>query len=109
MFNLFNQHAPITLYNSPLAGGYTTPTAAPGSPGAALGWDYLSLMNNFDYLGLMNDKSRVFVPPTATAAGFWQYAGPNTNGKPNTLASRYGQPVFYQGARSLRLQIKFTF
>ena len=55
LFNLFNQHAPITLYNSPLAGGYTTPTAAPGSPGAALGWDYLSLMNNFDYLGLMND------------------------------------------------------
>ena len=99
VFNLFNQHAPISLYNSPLAAGYTTPTAAAGSPGAALGWDYLSLMNSFDYLGLMNDK---------TVVG-GKYAGPNTNGQPNTLASRYGQPVFYQGARALRLQVKFSF
>jgi hypothetical protein len=56
-------------------------------------------MNSFDYMGLMNDKT--------VASG--AYAGPNTNGKPNTLASRYGQPVFYQGARALRLQVKFTF
>ncbi len=93
VFNLFNQHAPITLYNSPLAGGFTTPT------GGAIGWDYLSLINSFNYQALMNDKT--------TASGV--YAGPNTNGKPNTLASRYGAPVFYQGARALRLQVKFTF
>jgi hypothetical protein len=99
VFNLFNQHAPITLYNSPLAAGYVTPTATSG-PQTAIGWDYLSLMNSFSYMSLMNDK-------TLNAAG--NYAGPNTNGRPNTLASRYGQPVFYQDSRAMRLQIKFTF
>ena len=108
VFNAFNQRAPITLYNAPIAvNTYVTPTAASGS---ALGWDYLSLMNNFDYMGLMNDKTRVFVPPSATdPTGHWAYAGPNTNGSPNTLASRYGHPVYYQDARAMRLQIKFTF
>ncbi|MGH9523916.1 MAG: TonB-dependent receptor [Terriglobales bacterium] len=96
MFNVFNQHAPLALYNSPLAGGYTTPTAA-----NAVGWDYLSLMNNFDYLSLMNNK-------TTNAAGT-AYAGPNTNGKPNTLASRYGAPIIYQNARNMRLEVRFTF
>jgi hypothetical protein len=107
VFNVFNQHAPITLYNSPLAGGYTTPIATPQTgcvvdpttQKCLIGWDYLSLMNNFDYNGLMNNKT--------VSSG--KYAGPNTNGKPNTLASRYGQPVFYQTARALRLQVKFTF
>lgn len=98
IFNLFNQHAPLALYNSPLASGYTTPTAPAGS---AIGWDYLSLMNNFDYLGLMNNV-------TTNAAGT-KYAGPNTNGKPNTLAGRYGWPIIYQDARNMRLEVRFTF
>jgi hypothetical protein len=65
-------------------------------------------MNSFDYMGLMNNKTTKIVidkngnPQTV-------YGGPNTNAKPNTLASRYGQPVFNQGARNMRLQIKFTF
>jgi hypothetical protein len=98
VFNVFNQHQAITVYNAPLAGSqYATPT------GGELGWDYLSLMNSFDYMGLMNDKTRVF------NVDHWEYAGPNTNGQPNTLASRYGRPVFYQSARNMRIQIKFTF
>ena len=100
VFNLFNQRVPIALNGAPIAvNTYTTPTATSGP----IGWDYLSLMNNFDYLGLMNDKTRVF------NVDHYEYAGPNTNGSPNTLASRYGKPVYYQGARALRLQVKFTF
>lgn len=97
VFNVFNQRAPITLNNSPLAAGYTTPTIATES---ALSWDYLALMNNFNYMSIMNDK-------TVDESG--AYAGPNTNGRPNTLASRYGHPVFYQDARAMRFQVKFTF
>ena len=100
VFNLFNQRAPITVFNSPLAGTqYATPT------GGALGWDYLSLMNNFNYMPIMNDKTIVIDPNSGNPV----YGGPNTNGQPNTLASRYGLPVFYQSARNMRLQIKFTF
>lgn len=100
IFNVFNQHAAMVLDPQPLAAGYTTPTAAAGAP---LGWDYLKLENSFDYLGLMNDRTRVVCP-----AGFC-YAGPNTNGRPNTYRSRYGLPVIYQGTRNLRLQLKFSF
>jgi hypothetical protein len=105
VFNVFNQRAPITLYNSPLAAGYTTPTAASGS---VLSWDYLSLMNNFNYMAIMNDKTTKVV---TDSSGNTQtvYGGPNTNGSPNTLSNRYGHPVFYQDARAMRLQIKFTF
>jgi hypothetical protein len=102
VFNVFNQRAPITLYNAPIAvNTYVTPTLA-SSP---LGWDYLSLMNNFDYMGLMNNKTTAIDPKTGNTI----YAGPNTNGSPNTLASRYGHPVYYQDARAMRLQVKFTF
>jgi hypothetical protein len=90
VFNILNQHAPLALYNSPLATGVTTPSAAAGAP---IGWDYLSMMTNFDYMGLMNVKNTTS----------------NVNGQPNTFASRYGQPIIYQGARNMRLQMKFTF
>jgi hypothetical protein len=90
VFNILNQHTPLALYNSPLATGVTTPSAAAGAP---IGWDYLSMMTNFDYMGLMNVKNTTS----------------NVNGQPNTFASRYGQPIIYQGARNMRLQMKFTF
>jgi hypothetical protein len=101
VFNLFNQHAAMVLDPEPLAGSqYTTPSL-PGLPG----WDYLKLMNSFDYLGIMNDRTRV----ACAAAGGFCYAGPNTNGQANTLRSRYGLPVIFQGTRNLRMQVKFTF
>jgi hypothetical protein len=89
-FNVFNQHAPLALYNSPLATGVTTPSAPASSP---IGWDYLSMMTNFDYMTLMNAKNTTS----------------NVNGQPNTLASRYGQPIIYQSARNMRLEMKFIF
>ncbi len=114
VFNVFNQHTVMALYNSPLAGGYTTPTnpaysSSCAKAGTCISWDYLSLMNNFNYLALMNDKSTVLVTDPKTGITSPVYSGPNTNGKPNTLASRYGQPIIYQGARNLRFEVKFAF
>jgi hypothetical protein len=52
----------------------------------------------------MNNKAT-----TTDSKGNIIYGGPNTNGKPNTFASRYGQPIIYQNARNMRLQMKFIF
>jgi hypothetical protein len=101
VFNILNQHAPLALYNSPLATGVTTQQSAPGS---VIGWDYVSLMTNFDYMGLMNNKTT-----TVNSKGQVVYGGPNVNNAPNTLASRYGQPIIYQNARNMRLQMRFIF
>ena len=118
--NLFNQHVPLVLNPGPLATGYTTPTGPGAGCSAAslaatpptcspIGWDYLSLENNFNYLALMNDKTTTtYLDPTTNTYKV-KYSGPNTNGQPNTLANRYGQPVIFQGARTIRLQLKFTF
>jgi len=100
-FNIFNQHAPLALYNSPLATGVTSPTSAAGSP---IGWDYLSMMTNFDYMSIMNNKAT-----TVNSKGATVYGGPNVNGAPNTFSSRYGNPIIYQNARNMRLQLKFIF
>jgi hypothetical protein len=95
--NCLNQRAAIVSNPQPLAttSQYTTP-----QNGSYLGWDYLSLETNFNYMALMNDK-------TKNLAG--NYAGANTNGAPNTLAARYGMPVIYQASRTVRFQVKFTF
>jgi hypothetical protein len=107
IFNLFNQHAPLTLNPTPLASNtqYVTPT----DPASPLGWDYLALETNFNYLALMNDKTYTLGPNNAQGYPTVVYAGANTNGKPNSLGVRYGQPVIFQGARAIRLQLKFTF
>jgi hypothetical protein len=98
VFNILNQHAALALYNSPLAAGVTTPEAG------GIGWDYLSMMTNFDYMSLMNNKTT-----GVNSKGQVVYAGPNVNGAPNTLASRYGQPIIFQNARNMRLQMRFIF
>jgi len=102
--NCLNQRAALVDNPGPLATGYTTL-----QNGSFLGWDYLNLETNFNYLALMNDKS--FTTNGTNANGFPKivYAGTNTNGKPNTLAARYGMPVIYQNARAVRIQVKFTF
>jgi len=93
--NCLNQRIPLALYNSPLATGWTTPapTAAQLALNAGAPADYLTMMTNFDYMSLINVKNTTS----------------NTNGKPNTLASRYGAPIIYTAARNMRLQMKFTF
>jgi hypothetical protein len=111
--NLFNQRTPLVLNPAPLATGYTTPTATSGP----IGWDYKALETNFNYLALMNDKTYAIVDANAGCSDptlpcpdmVPVYNGPNTNGKPNTLASRYGKPVIFQSSRAMRLQLRFTF
>ena len=126
--NLLNQRAPMVLQPSPLATGYTTPTLAGGAgcsdpsnkttcPAGPIGWDYNSLETNFNYLALMNDKSYAVADQNVGCADSTLpcpdytafYTGPNTNGQPNTLSRSYGKALIFQSARTIRLQVKFTF
>jgi hypothetical protein len=125
--NLFNQHSPMVYQPSPLATGYTTPTLAAGAGCSAaaitagtctpIGWDYYSLENNFNYMALMNDKSYTISDHNVGCASSTlpcpdyvaSYSGPSTNGKPNTLSGSYGKALIFQSARTIRLQLKFTF
>jgi hypothetical protein len=97
--NCLNQRAPMVLNPTP-ASGFTTPNGT-----NATGWDYKALETNFNYMALMNDKTYTIDPTTNKLV----YAGPNSNGKPNTLLSRYGLPVIYQASRTIRMELKFTF
>jgi hypothetical protein len=130
------QPSPLaTGYTTPtLAGGAGCSAAAEAAGTCSpIGWDYYSLENNFNYMALMNDKSYAgpggVAPsintnvPDSGNPGFCTdgtaqpcaphyvaaYAGPNTNGKPNTLSGSYGKALIFQSARTIRLQIKFTF
>ncbi len=49
-------------------------------------------MNGFNYVDALNGKGA--------------FAGVQT---PLTMASRYGMPQVFQGARNVRLQMRFTF
>jgi hypothetical protein len=99
--NLFNQRAILQLNNSPLANGVTTPTTAAN----VVGYDFQAMMTGWNYIAIMNNTTTV---PCTNGTDLC-YAGPNVNGRPNTLASRYGQPLMFQGARTIRVQFKFTF
>jgi hypothetical protein len=84
--NLFNQHAPLVLNNAPLASGTTTPV----DPLNPTGFDEHAMLTGWNYIATANSVNN-------SAANY------------QVLASRYGLPVLYQGARSIRLQLKFTF
>lgn len=131
------QPSPLaTGYVTPeLAGGAgcSDPTNKTTCPNGPIGWDYKSLETNFNYMALATDKSylgpggvgpsvNTNVPDTSKP-GFCTdgtaqpcaphfvaaYAGPNTNGAPNTLSGTYGKALIFQSARTIRLQLKFTF
>jgi hypothetical protein len=91
--NLFNQHSVLSLLNNPLgeAGATTTPIQA-ATPANPTGYNFLAMMTGWDYLAISNSG-----------------LGVNANTKPNTLSNRYGQPNMFQGSRTVRLKLKFTF
>ncbi len=89
--NLFNQHAKMAFYQFAIP----TSSIAPSRPARFAGdpgFDYGKLMNGFNYVDALN--------------GTGAFSGVQA---PLTMASRYGLPQLFQGARTVRLQIRFTF
>ena len=90
--NIFNHHA-ATAYNQvAIAAQLISPSRAvrfPGDPGV----DWAKVMNGYNYVDALN--------ATGAFAGVRQAA--------LTLANRYGMAQLFQNARSLRLQMRFTF
>ncbi|MDQ1474483.1 MAG: hypothetical protein QOJ99_5963 [Bryobacterales bacterium] len=89
--NVFNQRAGVAYYQFAIPTGLINPTRAPrfsGDPGV----DWGKVMNGYNYMDALN--------------GTGSFAGVQA---PLTLASRYGLPQVFQGARNMRLAVRFTF
>ena len=101
-YNLLNQHAVTALRDTPFAGSQiSTPRVGGGNSGSTdwhaltdKGWDYIATAN--------------LIPPacaTTPISGNCSSGGAGYK----ALSSIYGQPALWQGARTLRLAVKFTF
>jgi hypothetical protein len=92
IFNLLNQHAAVGFNQIAVAGsGLISPSRAKrftGDPGT----DWGKVMNGYNYVDGVNGNNT--------------FAGVQA---PLTLASRYGLPQVFQGARNMRLALRFTF
>jgi hypothetical protein len=85
VFNLLNQHSVLAIQETLLAGGQLiNPVRAvlrsPGDPGT----DWNKVMSGYNYVAEINAEKL-------------------------SLQNRYGLPVVFQGARNMRLAVKFTF
>jgi hypothetical protein len=89
--NLFNQHAKLAFYQFAIPSNTLAPSRAPRFAGDPA-YDWGKLMNGFNYVDALNG--------TGTFAGVQA---------PLTAASRYGMPQLFQAARTMRLQVRFTF
>jgi len=101
-YNLLNQHAVTALRDTPFAGSQiSTPRVGGGNRGST---DWHALTDNgWDYIATAN-----LIPPTcATTPTSGNCSSGGAGYK--ALSSIYGQPALWQGARTLRLAIKFTF
>ncbi len=116
--NLLNQHAATAYNENILATGLISPTRAPrfsGDPGV----DWGKIMNGFDPVAAFNAQGAfagtVVVPCGAGTSGCIGGTATTPGSKttaiqaPRTLASRYGLPQVFQGARQMRLAIRFQF
>ncbi|MCX6616149.1 MAG: hypothetical protein NTZ98_08630, partial [Acidobacteria bacterium] len=65
-----------------------------------LGVDWAKVMKGYNYVDALNGTGAF----TGTAPGTTTQIQ-----APLTLASRYGLPQVYQGARNIRLALRFTF
>lgn len=92
IFNVLNQHAAVGYQEIAVAGsGLVSPTRASrfsGDPQV----DWGKVMNSYNYVDGVNGNNT--------------FAGVQA---PLTLASRYGLPQVFQGARNMRLALRFTF
>jgi hypothetical protein len=89
--NLFNQHAKLAFYQFAIPSNTLAPSRAPRFAGDP-GYDWGKLMNGFNYINALN--------------GTGAFAGVQA---PLTVAARYGMPQLFQPARTMRLQVRFTF
>jgi hypothetical protein len=89
--NLFNQRAKLAFYQFAIPSNTLAPSRAPRFAGDP-GYDYGKLMNGFNYVDALN--------------GTGAFAGIQA---PLTVASRYGMAQLFQPARTMRLQVRFTF
>ncbi len=89
--NLFNQRASTVYYQFMIPSLLVNPTRPKRFPGD-LGVDWNKVMRSYNYIDAMN------------ATG--DFTGVQTK---LTLASRYGMPSGFQGARNIRLAFRFTF
>ncbi len=94
IFNLFNQHAAVAIAEGPLASGTIKAARSKRFPGDP-GFDWNTLMTGYNYASEINQEAK---PPAQGGLG--------TN---LTLASRYGLPQVFQGARNMRFMLKFVF
>ncbi len=89
--NLFNQRAATTYYEFGIPTNLINPSRPSRFPGD-LGVDWAKVMNGYNYVDALN--------------GAGAFAGIQSK---LTVASRYGMPSGFQGARNLRLALRFTF
>jgi outer membrane receptor protein involved in Fe transport len=96
--NLFNQRAATSWYEFAIPANLINPARVSRLPGD-LAVDFGKVMNGYNYVDALN----------ATGA----FAGNLSTGTkiqaPLTLASRYGMPNGFQGARAIRLTLRFIF
>ena len=88
---MFNQRASTVYYQFMIPSLLVNPSRPARFPGD-LGVDWNKVMRSYNYIDAMN--------ATGTFAGVQTKL---------TLASRYGMPSGFQGARNIRLAFRFTF
>ncbi|HXN24071.1 MAG TPA: TonB-dependent receptor [Candidatus Dormibacteraeota bacterium] len=101
-YNLFNQHAVTALRDTPFSGSQiSTPRVGGGNRGTTdwhaltdKGWNYVATAN--------------LIPPACAATPTAANCSSGGAGY-KALSSIYGQPALWQGGRTLRLAIRFTF
>ncbi len=92
IINLFNQHAVMALLDTPFASTQISTPRIGGGPTGATDWHAMT-DKGYDYVATANLSN--------VATGGSVYG--------RTLSNLYGKPNLFQGARTMRLQIKFTF
>jgi hypothetical protein len=90
ILNIFNQRATVVNYENILAAGSVSPSRASRFPGDP-GFDWGKVMNGYNLSDALN--------------GTGAFAGASKL----TLASRYGMPLSFQNARTIRVSVRFTF
>jgi hypothetical protein len=114
--NMFNQHAPVAYYQFIIPTNTVSPTRTTTVGGVTVAQqrfagdpsvDWGKVLNGYNYIDALN----------GTGAFAGSYSCPTTSKpaatclvqNPLTLASRFGKPQVFQGARTIRLEARYVF